>query len=213
MRLKRCGRLLLTILAVPLLVITDAEREPGTEPRDESQRRFDAVVRALQWLFRAFVIVCLVAWLWQPPPRWGANGFGPVLGPVFTVHEWLAIVVIGALGVFFVAVALVAFALVADLMLRGRRATAEVVSDAGPTGGPEFRFTDRDGRTHVVSGALVSCRSRFRAGERVPLVYLPRHPETFVLNRFRDKWGVPLLMLLLGLAVLFPCAAILATKL
>jgi hypothetical protein len=213
MRLKRWGRRLVTVLAVPLLVITDAERQPGTEPRDEPERRFDAVVRVLQWVLRVYVIVGLVVWFWQPRPRWGANGFGPLLSPVFEVHEWLAIVVIGALGVFFVVVALVALGLVVSLLLRGRRTTAEVVSDTGPTGSPEFRFTDRDGQTRQVSGALVGCRGRFHAGQRVPLVYLPRHPETFLPDRFRDKWGVPLFMLLLGLAVLFPCVAILATKL
>jgi hypothetical protein len=212
MRLDRWGRLLLTALAVPLLVLLDAEREPGTKPRDDSERRFDTVVRVLQWLLRGYVVVCLAVWFWQPRSRWGAAGFGPLLDPIFAVHEWLAIVVVGALGAFFVVVALVTFTLVVSLLLRGRRASAEVVSDAGPNGEPEFRFTDPDGHTHVVSGAVVSGSNRFQAGQRVELVYLPRHPGTFMLDRTWDKWGVPLLLLLLGVAVLVPCLANLAAK-
>jgi hypothetical protein len=197
------------IFAVPLLVITDAQREPGTKPRDQSERRFDAVVRVLQWLLRIGVIACLVVWLWQPWPWRGINGFGPLSGLVFAIHEWLAISVIGTLGVLLVVVSLVAFSLVVSLLLRGCRAIAEVTSETVP----EFRFTGRDGETHVVRGALVSWRSRFHKGQRVPLIYSAQRPETFVLDRFRDKWGVPLLMLLLGLVVLFPCVAILTTKL
>lgn len=209
MKFRRCGRILLAVLAAPLLVITDAQRESGTQSRDKSGRRFDAVVGALQWLLRIYIVVCLVIWFWQPRPRWVGNGFGPMLDPIFAVQDGIAVAVIGALGIFFVAVALVAFGLVAHLLVRGRRATAEVVSDAAPT---EFRFTDRDGQTRVVSGPLASSHSRFQAGQRVRLVYLPRQPETFILDRFRDKWGVPLVMLLLGLAVLFPCVAFVTMK-
>jgi hypothetical protein len=160
-------------LAVPLLVLLDAEREPGTKPRNEAERRFDVVVRVLQWLLRGYIVVCLTVWFWQPRPRWGEAGFGPLLDPIFAAHEWIALGLFGALGTFLVAVALVAFTLVVYLLLRGRRASAEVVSDAGE---PEFRFTDRDGHTHIVRGALVSGPGRFQAGQRVELVYLPRHP-------------------------------------
>src|SRR5439155_4394728 len=90
--MKRWGHFLLAVLAVPLLVITDAELQPGAEQRGAERRR-NAVVRTLQWLFRIYIIACIVGFLWQKPAaKWpGNNGFGPFLDPVIAVHEWFAV--------------------------------------------------------------------------------------------------------------------------
>jgi hypothetical protein len=209
--MKRWVRLLLLALAVPLLVITDASPQPGGGERD---RRFDAVVTALQWAFRVYVLAALVAFFWQAPAgRWGGNGFGPLLDPVLAVHEGLAVAVIGTLGTLFTAAALACAGQVAFLLWRGRRTTATVVADTSPAGSPAFRFTDGGGRERVVCGAVARLHGTLRAGQRVSLVYLPGSPETFILDRARDKWAAPLLLLLLGLLLLFPCVAVAAVRL
>src|SRR5438128_579138 len=86
--MKRWANFLLAVLAVPLLVVTDAHLQPGAEQRGAA-RRWDAVVRTLQWFFRIYIIACIVGFLWQgPAARWPRNnGFGPFLDPVMAVHE------------------------------------------------------------------------------------------------------------------------------
>src|SRR5436190_1249769 len=80
----------------------------------------------------------------------------------------------------------------------GHRARATVVDNVGPSDSPRFHFTDAEGRQHEVSGAVMSLNRAFAAGQRVPLLYLPGRPQTFVIDWFGDKWGAPLFFLLVG---------------
>jgi hypothetical protein len=118
------------------------------------------------------------------------------------VAGWLAVVVIGALGVFFTLLALAGFAQMAYLLWVGRRVTATVVCETESSADPHFRFTDPNGETIQVRGPVSSVTRAYGAGEQVPLVYDPDHPATFVVDRFGDKWGLPLLLLGLGLICL-----------
>jgi hypothetical protein len=121
------------------------------------------------------------------------------------IQRWLAVAVIGPIAAVLVMAALAGLFQVAALVWRGRRTTATVVADTGPVGSPKFRFTDEEGQTHLVSKAVVSVQRALGAGQRVSLIYLPGHPETFVLDRFADKWGFLLLVFLVGLIPLFIC--------
>lgn len=196
----RWRRMALAILAIPVLVLVDATPQAGAD------RRLSAVVRVLQWLLRIYIIMCLAVWFWNGPGlAWQGNGLGPFLDPIFRVHEWFAVAVISTLSLFLLLVGLTAFGQVLILLWQGQQAWATVVADANPTARPRFQFTDQNGQTHVVSEPVLSFNSRFQPDQQVPLIYLPAHPETFFLNRYRDKWGTPLLFLLIGLILLFPC--------
>jgi membrane protein implicated in regulation of membrane protease activity len=123
-------------------------------------------------------------------------------GPAVAVHSAVArllVAAVAAFGLLLVLLSLIAFVQVMALRRAGRRATATV------EGGDErthFRFTDEDGETHVVSRPVVGVESRFHPGDEVPLLYSPRRPTTFVLDRVPDTWGGPLAFLVVGVIVL-----------
>lgn len=191
-------RLLGEILATPLLVIADATPEPG------SNRRLAAVVLTFQWLFRIYLIACIVGAFWLGAGSvWPNGGFGPLPDAILKIQEWLAVAVIGTFGMLFVLVAIAGFVQVVFMLWRGQRAMATVVSHADRR--DEFRFTDSNGQTHFVSGPLASFGGAPHEGQQLLLVYLPGRPETFLVDRFQDKWLPPLVLFLLGLLILVPC--------
>jgi Protein of unknown function (DUF3592) len=72
-------------------------------------------------------------------------------------------------------------------------------------------FTDYFGASHEVTSDISVSPKKFRPGDHVPVVFQRGHPETFFVNRFRMKWGVPLLFMGIGLALLGGPLAFLAT--
>jgi hypothetical protein len=180
-------RFLWAILDLSLIIFLDATPGPG------ANRRLAVVVA---WTLRALFFIAFVA------------GFFWLVEPLLRVRErvglWLALVVFGILGAFLELVALAVFLRVAVLLWRGRRTTATVVSDTSPFDDPKFQFSDPSGQAHLVSGPVSSVRRAYGAGQRVPLIYLPGRPETFVVDHFRDKWGAPLIFFVLGLLILLP---------
>src|SRR5262245_60368206 len=134
---RRCHSLL-AILALPLLVFLNATPQRGAD------RRLTAAVSILQVLI---LVAALAGFFWLVVPLLAAREWAGC---------WLAIAVFGTLGAFLAIVALAGFVQTAVLLLRGRRATATVVVDTSPCEKPQFKFTDADGRTHVVSGPVSS---------------------------------------------------------
>ncbi len=124
-----------------------------------------------------------------------------------TVGAWLAVAVIGTIGALLLIVGVAGWLRMVVLLWRGWRTTATVAGDTSPGEDPKFSFTDENGQTHVVSQAVASLKRKYHAGAEVPLIYLPERPETFVVDRFGDKWGILLFLLLLGLMLLLPCLA------
>jgi hypothetical protein len=186
--MRRWGRFFLAILALPVLILLNATPDRGAD------RRLAVAVRIGQ------VLLLLAA----------VTGFFWLVAPVIAVRNrvggWLAVAVFGTLGTFLTAVALAGFAQVMALRLRGRRAMATVVEGTSPAEKPQFQFTDANGRAHVVSGPVSAVNRGYGADQRVPLLYLPGHPDTFVVDRFADQWGPTLCVLVLGLLLLFPAS-------
>jgi hypothetical protein len=182
--MRRWCRLLLAILAVPLLLLLNATPQRGAD------RRLAAAVSILRVLL---FLAAVSGFFWLVEPLLKAQD---------QVGRWLAIAVFGTLGTFFAVLALAGFVQMAVLLLRGRRAMATVTVDTGPCEKPLFEFADTDGRTHRVSEPVSRINREYGTGQQVPLIYLPGRPETFVINRFGDQWGVPLLLLVLGLILL-----------
>jgi hypothetical protein len=207
--MRRWRRFLLATLALPLLVLLDASPDPRAKPSsDPAERRYDAVVLVLQWVLRIYLIGCMVVFFWRGPgPGWPRAGFGPVADTVLMIHEWLAVTIIGTFGALLVLGAVVGSFQLAFLLCLGRRTTAIVVAETSPCHGPQFRFTDPEGQTHLVSEALARFGGSYDPGQQVPLIYLPGRPQTFMIDRFRDKWAPPLLLFTLGLLILTPCMA------
>lgn len=173
-------------LALPVLVILDIEPGRGADRR----------LAAAFWIVRALIFLAFIAGLF-----WLVE---PFLALADRVEVFLALVVFGILGTLFELVALDGFLQVAVLLWRGRRTTATVVPGADPSEEPRFQFSDPGGQTHVVRGPVSSVHREYGAGQQVPLVYLPGRPEKFVVDRFGDKWGVPLFFFVLGLLILLP---------
>ena len=182
--MQRLGRFLGTMTVVPLLVVTGASPERGGD------RRINALVLTLQILL---LVALAVGWI-------------PFL-PVVTVLMWLAVAVVGSIGALLLVLALAAFVQMALLLLRGRRTMATAVADTDPSGRPQFEFVDDAGRTQVVDGPVASLGTGFCAGQQVPLIYLPGRPDRFVLDRFGDKWGAGLLLLVVGMIPLLVAVA------
>jgi hypothetical protein len=118
------------------------------------------------------------------------------------VEGWVAAAVIGTIGALLVLLAVAAFVQMIVLVGLGRRATATVVPGDDPSDDSKYQFADVTGRTHVVGEPVARFGTALHPGEQVPLVYLPGRPGTFVLDRFGDKWGVPFLLLGIGLLAL-----------
>jgi hypothetical protein len=88
------------------------------------------------------------------------------------------------------------------ILVYGGRRTLATVAKIESAGKPEFRFMDEWGKKHVVKGAVASFGRRYTIGQDVPLIYVAKKPETFVVDRFGDIWGTTLFLLWMGLAPL-----------
>jgi hypothetical protein len=177
-------RYLGTFLALPVLIVL------GAEPTREADRRLAAAV----WIGRLLIFLAAIGGFW-----WLVT---PVLALQQRVGVWLALAVFGPIGTLLELIALAGMLQTVALHWRGRRAMATVVSATNPSEDTRFQFSDPDGQTHIVSRPVMSVDREFGAGQQVPLIYLPGHPETFVVDKFGDKWGVPLLFFALGLLIL-----------
>jgi hypothetical protein len=179
-------RTLWAILALPLILLLNAQPERGAD------RRLAAAV----WVVRLLIFIAAI------------SGFFWLVAPFLAVQQqvglWLALVVFGLLGTLLEVLAVAGVIQVVVLLCWGRRTMATVVSDPSPSEDPRFQFNDQNGQTHVVSGAVVSASRAYGAGQQVPLLYLPGRPETFVVDRFGDKWRVAIFFFVLGLLILLP---------
>jgi hypothetical protein len=193
--------------SVSPLPVADATHNPKAgHDRTPGRRRYDAVVAALHWGLRVYLLVGLVVlFFWNGP----GPGFGPVADAVFRVLYASVVVVIGLLGLGFVFTAAAGLVTMTRLTARGHRAAAAVVAGDGPPDEPRFRFTDEDGREHTVGRPVSRVGGPPVDGQEVTVLYLPERPETFVVDRFADKWGAVLAVVLLGL-VLVAAAAVTA---
>jgi hypothetical protein len=122
---------------------------------------------------------------------------------IFTIVIWVVAGLFGTLGGLLLLVGALALLQMVAIVWRGRRTIAMAVGDAAEN--PKFSFTDDTGQTRVVSKAVSSIRRQYHDGEDVPLVYLPDKPDTFVVDRFGDKWGIPLVLVAVGGLLLWPC--------
>jgi hypothetical protein len=67
---------------------------------------------------------------------------------------------------------------------------------------PLFRFTDANGveRTVVSPVTMATLGMRYSTGERVTLLFDPRHPDRVQEDSFRSLWVVPLMTGVMGAA-------------
>ena len=91
----------------------------------------------------------------------------------------------------------------AALLYSGLRADGTVIAKRSTgssrvTYAPVFQFTASDGRTYVVSSDVYGRESAFRYGERVPVIYQPRHPEGARIDAFAQLWTLPLIVGVVG---------------
>ena len=140
-----------------------------------------------------------------------------------------AVVVFALLGVLSVALGAYAFLQRCWLMAFGEHAIGTVVGlvadEKSPTPDepvtefdflpamPHLRiaFTDHFGESHEVTSDISVSPKTFRPGDNVPVLYRSGHPETFVVNRFWMKWGLPILFIGGGLVLLGGPVAFLGT--
>jgi hypothetical protein len=61
-----------------------------------------------------------------------------------------------------------------------------------------FHFTTRDGRSFVARASVRSTTPRYRAGEKVSVLYDPRDPETAVIDSFADRYFLLIVLLPIG---------------
>jgi hypothetical protein len=91
----------------------------------------------------------------------------------------------------------------AALIYSGQRADGTVVAKRSTgssrvTYAPVFQFTASDGRAYVVSSDVYGRESAFRYGERVRVIYQPRHPEGARIDAFAQLWTLPLVVGVVG---------------
>ncbi len=85
--------------------------------------------------------------------------------------------------------------------LRGLRATATVAEvtpfsrPESPIVRPKLRYTDAEGREHVV---LYSEGVVVRAGDQVPIFYLPTRPGRVLIDMPGQGWAGPLMLVVFG---------------
>ncbi|MFN2099529.1 DUF3592 domain-containing protein [Altererythrobacter sp. MF3-039] len=89
----------------------------------------------------------------------------------------------------------------------GIRTTGTVIdldyrdSDEGSgTYAPVVEFTDREGATRIYRSSSSSNPPAYRRGEQVTLYYMPGEPERAMIDSFSDRYLLPLILGVLGLA-------------
>ena len=91
----------------------------------------------------------------------------------------------------------------AALLYSGQRADGTVIAwrstgSSRVTYAPVFQFTASDGRAYVVNSDVYGRESAFRYGERVRVIYQPRHPEGARIDAFAQLWTLPLVAGVVG---------------
>jgi len=91
----------------------------------------------------------------------------------------------------------------AGLLIYGQHAQATVIgaqqSRSSPTAyAPVFRFTAADGRSYTASSDLYGKETAVRFGERIQILYWPRHPESARIDAFGPLWTMPIVVGVVG---------------
>ena len=87
---------------------------------------------------------------------------------------------------------------------RAHRTEAKIVAferDEAGNSNPTLRYVDTNGKPHQVTPSVFGgsdAASIGEVGDQVPILYQPDAPGNLRLNRFADKWGIGLLMTILG---------------
>jgi hypothetical protein len=63
---------------------------------------------------------------------------------------------------------------------------------------PIFRFTTNDGRTFTVTSHIAQRPVPWRFGDRVPVLYEPRHPENAAIDAFAQLWEPQVVLGIVG---------------
>jgi hypothetical protein len=88
------------------------------------------------------------------------------------------------------------------------RATGRVVqldrrhSDSGDSHFPVFDYSDRNGAAHRIYSNVGSYPPSHQMGDAVTVLYLPGQEASAKLDDWFDFWGVPILLLSLGVVYL-----------
>lgn len=68
---------------------------------------------------------------------------------------------------------------------------------------PVFKYEANDGRSYTVQSKTSSMPAEFAVGQRVRILYDPRHPSRAKPDSFWQLWTLPLILGILGIATSF----------
>jgi hypothetical protein len=126
------------------------------------------------------------------------------------MKEWvgrlIAYVFLGSFciaGPLLLILALVTAAQRATLLISGLHAEATVIGarqqgSTRRTYAPVFQFTAGDGQSYTVSSDVYGKESAVKFGKRIPILYLPTHPESARIDTFAPLWAMPLVVGVVG---------------
>ena len=130
----------------------------------------------------------------------------------------LAVLLMSGIGCALIALGLLAYARMGQFVKTGFRTSGIVTAlvprmgldGPGPpqtTYAPSVEFTTHTGEQSSFTSAVASSRPGYRIGQKVVVIYAPRHPSKAIILSFGEVWLVPLI--LWGLGALFVLIGIL----